>query len=466
MTVHVFIGPTLSAADVLAVADRAATDRAVVHRPVRHGDLLALDTGAADTVLIIDGVFHQTAPVRHKEIIDVLARRTRVIGASSMGALRAAELWPYGMEGVGLVFGMYAQGELDSDEEVAVGHLPSGEHRQLTVPLVNVRWTISNAVAGKALAPDDGATLLNAARTLHYTERSWAAIVHTTRRLHPAAAEAAIRLREFAERHPDLSDLKRRDALLALSHCSTPRAAASFPGFTPAWMVPRTMYLDRWRGTYRPAVRDRRTAAVSELDVLRFQQLYAPDFPQRYRRFALTRIAGIPSASTDDGDGRLVRAALEAADQRGISARTLPRSAWSYWLTPWEQREGGPEDRLSTLLVRSFRSAPGAVPFHDAPAELRGTDEAWVASADAVAAADRLNEQMARTGERRSPRHLPLPLVRRHLADTWRVEEPAALTAVARDRGFISLGEAEDAARRFVLLRRARGDRRPEAPAC
>ncbi|MDW6058525.1 TfuA-like protein [Streptomyces sp. FXJ1.4098] len=238
MTVHVFIGPTLSAADVLAVADRA-----VVHRPVRHGDLLALDTGAADTVLIIDGVFHQTAPVRHKEIIDVLARRTRVIGASSMGALRAAELWPYGMEGVGLVFGMYAQGELDSDEEVAVGHLPSGEHRQLTVPLVNVRWTISNAVTGEALAPEDGATLLNAARTLHYTERSWAAIVHTTRRLHPAAAEAAVALREFAERHPGLSDLKRRDALLALSHCATPRTAASFPGSRlPGWCRARCIW--------------------------------------------------------------------------------------------------------------------------------------------------------------------------------------------------------------------------------
>ncbi|NUP39767.1 MAG: hypothetical protein HOY76_22845, partial [Streptomyces sp.] len=70
------------------------------------------------------------------------------------------------------------------------------------------------------------------------------------------------------------------------------------------------------------------------------------------------------------------------------------------------------------------------------------------------------------TGERRTPRHLPPPLVRRHLADTWGVEEPAALTAVARDRGFVSLREAEDAARRFVTLRRARGDRRPEAPAC
>ncbi|MEU1662990.1 TfuA-like protein [Streptomyces sparsogenes] len=455
MTTHVFIGPTLSAEEVLA-----AVDHAVVHGPVRHGDLLALDTGAADTVLIVDGVFHQTAPVRHKEITDTLARGTRVIGASSMGALRAAELWPYGMEGVGLVFGMYARGDLDADEEVAVGHLPSGAHRQLTVPLVNVRWTISNAVTERALDPGHGVALLEAARALHYTERTWGAIVHTTRRLRPASAGAAEALRDFARRRPDLSDVKRRDALLALSHCAAARRPASSPGRTPAWMVPRTMYLERWRGLHRAAVRDRHPAGVSELDVLRFQQLYAPDFPERYRRFALTRIAGAPSDLAGSG---LDRAALEAAGRRGITAARLPRTAWSYWLTPDEQRVGGPEHRLVKLLVRSFRSAPGAAPFHDAPAELRGTKEAWAASADAVAAADHLNARMAGTGERRTPRHLPRALVRRHLVDAWGVDGPAALTALARDRGFISLEEAEDAARRFVLLRRTSGNQRPAA---
>ncbi|HLL37236.1 MAG TPA: TfuA-like protein [Streptomyces sp.] len=450
MTTHVFVGPTLSAEEVLAELPAA-----VVHGPVRHGDLLALEAGADDTVVVIDGVFHQTAPVRHKEITDVLARGARVIGASSMGALRAAELWPYGMEGVGLVFGMYVQGTLDADDEVAVGHLPSGDHRQLTVPLVNVRWSISNAVAQEVLDEEHGAEVLAAARSVHYTERSWGAVAHAAGRRSPVAGEAAVALRRFAERHPASSDLTRRDALLALSHCSTPRPASTpTTGWsTPAWMVPKTMYLERWRGTFRPAVPGSGPGAISELDVLRFQQLYAPGFPARYRRFALTRIAGPLLASEDRG---LVHAALKAAAGRGITAQGVPRDAWTYWLTPGELREGSAESRLLKLLVRSFRSVPGAAPFHDAPEELRDTDTAWKSSADAVSAADRLNQQMARTGERRTPRHLPHAVVRRHLADVWRVEEQAELEAAARDRGFLSLAEAEEAARRFVLLHRAR----------
>ncbi|WP_328436764.1 TfuA-like protein [Streptomyces sp. NBC_00444] len=450
MTTHVFIGSTLSTHEVLAEVPRA-----VVHRPARHGDLLALDVGTADTVLIVDGVYHQTAPVRHKEIIDAMARGARVVGASSMGALRAAELWPYGMEGVGLVFGMYARGTLDADDEVAVDHLPSGDHWQLTIPLVNVRWAVSNAVAEAVLTEEQGAELLEAARSLHYTERSWGAIEHTARRVSPSSAEAAVALQRFSEGHPEASDLKRRDALLALSHCSVPRKRASpFSHATAAWMVPRTMYLERWRGTFRPAASDRHAVSVCELDVLRFQQLYAPDFPTRYRRFALARVAGPLLASEDRG---LVHAALKAAAERGITGDKVPQSAWAHWLTHEELRDGSAERRLLKLLVRSFRSAPGAAPFHDAPSELRGADAAWTSSTDAVAAAHRLNRQMASTGERRTPGNLPHALIRRHLVDTWHVEQPTELEAAARDRGFVSLAEAEDAARKFVMLHRERG---------
>ncbi|WP_432194930.1 TfuA-like protein [Streptomyces sp. bgisy027] len=449
MTTHVFIGPTLSAQEALA-----AVPGAVVHGPVRHGDLLSLDAGADDNVVIIDGVLHPTAPVRHKEITDALAAGARVIGAAGMGALRAAELWPYGMEGVGLVFGMYAQGILDADDEVTAGHPPSGDHRQPTVPLVNIRWTVSSAVAEEVLSAELGSQLLETARSLHCAERTWRAIEHAARRLSPQAAEAAVALGEFAERHPESSDLKRRDALLALAHSSAPRLpSAPSAGATPAWMVPRTMYLERWRGAFRPAVRDAGPGSVAELDVLRFQQLYAPDFAIRYRRFALARIAGALAMSQDRG---LVHAALKAAAERGVTAAKVPQAAWAYWLTPDELRETSAERRLLKLLVRSFRSSPGAAPFHDAPAELRDSAAAWRSSAEAVTAADRLNRQMARTGERGTPQHLPRAVVRRHLADTWRAQGTPELEAVARDRGFVSLAEAEGSARRFVLLHRAR----------
>ncbi|GHF53540.1 hypothetical protein GCM10010218_38790 [Streptomyces mashuensis] len=453
MTIHVFLGPTLSPDEA-----RQAVPGAVVHPPIRHGDLLALQPGPGDTVVVIDGVFHQTAPVRHKEITDALRRGARVIGASSMGALRAAELWQCGMEGVGLVFGMYARGDLDADDEVAVGHLPSGDHRALTVPLVNIRWTIANAVAEDALTAGDGEVLLEVARSLHYTQRSWGALAHTARRTHPEAADAAVALRAFAERRPDLSDLKRRDALLALAHAREPRAGGPVPAAIPASLVPRTMYLERWRALHRPATGpDGQAADVGELDQLRFQQLYAADFPERYRRFALRRIAGGGAGNADaasmDGTA-LADAALKAAEGRGITAGRLPAHAWASWLTTEERASGDARSRLLTLLVRSFRVGPGAAPFNDVPAELRDEDRAWALSADAVAAADRFNAQMARTGSRRTPRDLPGALVRRHLAEAWAATGPDGLAAAAHDRGFFSLEEAEEAARRFVLLHR------------
>src|SRR5688572_32760283 len=54
----------------------------------------------------------------------------RVFGAASMGALRAAELQPFGMIGVGQVFQAYRRGHLTDDDEVAVAHGParSEEH--------------------------------------------------------------------------------------------------------------------------------------------------------------------------------------------------------------------------------------------------------------------------------------------------------------------------------------------------
>ena len=50
--VHVYCGPTISAAAAAALVPGAA-----VHPPVRHGDLLRLDPVPGMTVVIIDGVF-------------------------------------------------------------------------------------------------------------------------------------------------------------------------------------------------------------------------------------------------------------------------------------------------------------------------------------------------------------------------------------------------------------------------
>src|SRR4051794_30849116 len=138
---YVYIGPSLPADEV-----RVLLPGARILPPVRHGDLLALDARRGDRVLIIDGFFLHVAPVRHREILHLLDRGVMVAGASSMGALRAAELWRFGMRGVGEVFRLYRDGVVTGDDEVAIVHGPAEEgHRALSEPLVNIRVALRTA---------------------------------------------------------------------------------------------------------------------------------------------------------------------------------------------------------------------------------------------------------------------------------------------------------------------------------
>jgi hypothetical protein len=92
--------------------------------PAGQGDILKdVITIAPRQIVLIDGVFHQSLAVWHKEIVYALLAQTIVIGAASMGALRAAEMHRYGAVGIGRVFEMYRDGEED-DSLVAMSFEP------------------------------------------------------------------------------------------------------------------------------------------------------------------------------------------------------------------------------------------------------------------------------------------------------------------------------------------------------
>ena len=95
---------------------RAILPDAIFAPPIERGDIIAdIDEGVT-SVLILDGVFHQALSVCPSEIMDALRRGIRVFGASSMGALRAAELEPYGMVGVGEIFEYIRSAEAFRDD--------------------------------------------------------------------------------------------------------------------------------------------------------------------------------------------------------------------------------------------------------------------------------------------------------------------------------------------------------------
>ena len=79
--------------------------------PAKQGDICrAVQERGPDAVALIDGYFEQVPAVWHKEILWAMKLGVQVYGASSMGALRAAELQQFGMIGVGKIFEAYVSG--------------------------------------------------------------------------------------------------------------------------------------------------------------------------------------------------------------------------------------------------------------------------------------------------------------------------------------------------------------------
>ncbi len=166
-------------------------------------------------MVLIDGLFDEQPSIRHKELLELIARGIFVVGGASMGALRAAELRPFGMIGVGRVFEGYARGYLVGDDEVAVLHGPEDwGWGALTEPLVNVRATLLHAIRQFAIDAEAARLVLNTAMRIFYKERTWPSILSGMEASgHPGAARGRA-LRDWLP--GGRVDLKRRDALACL----------------------------------------------------------------------------------------------------------------------------------------------------------------------------------------------------------------------------------------------------------
>jgi len=168
MRIVVFAGPSLPG------ASRAHFEGIEWRPPAEAGDLLRLDLSAGLTICLIDGYFDHRPAVRHKEILLALSKGVRVVGASSMGALRAAEMAAFGMERAGAIARAYVTGRLTGDDEVALVHGPAEwDWRPLSIPLVEVRATLCSLVRRRAIAVADARRLVAAARAVHYADRTW-----------------------------------------------------------------------------------------------------------------------------------------------------------------------------------------------------------------------------------------------------------------------------------------------------
>jgi hypothetical protein len=203
----VFLGPSLE-------REAAETILAAEYRPpAKRGDLLRAVQDGAGIIGLIDGVFHQESAVAHREILTAIKRGVTVVGSSSMGALRAAEMDTLGMTGIGEVYRMYKSGELVSDDEVALVFDPE-TGLTLSEPLVNIRFTLVEAERQGIISAQDHPALLAAAQSVFYPQRTYGRIVAKA----GAKIDQKTRERFLAWVNLHAVDQKRKDAVAALEY--------------------------------------------------------------------------------------------------------------------------------------------------------------------------------------------------------------------------------------------------------
>ena len=99
---------------------------------------------SVDRIIIIDGLFYAQRAVWQRDILKAIQNGIKVYGASSMGALRAAELFQYGMKGYGWIYKQYVQGRIHGDDEVSIIYNIVGDRViPITYSLVSLRYLLA-----------------------------------------------------------------------------------------------------------------------------------------------------------------------------------------------------------------------------------------------------------------------------------------------------------------------------------
>jgi hypothetical protein len=205
----IFVGPSLHR-DLSFL--RRRQDDIVWAGPARCGDIARAARSGVTAIALVDGLFDQSAAPWHKEILYALSLGLPVAGGASMGALRAAECAAFGMTGIGTIYKRYATGEIVDDAEVAQLHAPEElNYLPLTEPMVNVQPTLSLLDRQGAVSGATVTTLCQAARQIHYSERTYAEMIRRSADLNSAEAQAA-----GAWLQTNAIDQKRLDALEVL----------------------------------------------------------------------------------------------------------------------------------------------------------------------------------------------------------------------------------------------------------
>ncbi|MFF4542108.1 TfuA domain-containing protein [Streptomyces aureus] len=228
----------------------------------------------------MDGIYHHRLALRHKEILDALARGVAVLGAASIGALRAAELDEFGMIGVGRVYDWYRSGVFDGDDAVSVAHGETRSPAGINVPLVNLHTAVMAACAAGVLRQEAGRTLLARLEREYYPLRTRERILTLVKECGETPFADWYGRQLVSD--PDAFDQKRVDALEA---CALAERLDKRPRPEDRWTTGGTGGRD-WATEYHRRWRNRFATAVPDLHHrVAYQQVFNTEFPDVWWNF-------------------------------------------------------------------------------------------------------------------------------------------------------------------------------------
>jgi len=219
----VFVGPTRL---------QSIPDGVDVFAPAALGSIFRATQAGYRVICLIDGHFGNVPSVWHKEILFALKRGAVICGASSIGALRAAELHGFGMRGFGFVYRAFRRGVLLDDDEVCVVHSPPElGFAPLSEAMVNIRCSLRRMRQRGELNRPAETRIAAALKALHFSKRTFVEIRNAFNAEFGNAGQARF------ERYQSVKiDIKSLDAEAMLRGALSPSLASG----QHAWEFPAT----------------------------------------------------------------------------------------------------------------------------------------------------------------------------------------------------------------------------------
>lgn len=211
----VYLGPTLRREEASKILDADYRD------PAKKGDFLRLSHTSDEKKYVgfIDGVFLHDYPPSPIEVYHLATRKNiELIGASSLGALRAVELEKFGMKGIGKIFQLFKSGIINADDEVAVTFVRDKNILQ-SEAMIDIRFNLFLAYKKGIITKHTKKRFVKIAKNIYFPFRNYEDIIKLAQKQYPSIHDELENFRDYILKNRD--SLKARDAIKLLKYLKT-----------------------------------------------------------------------------------------------------------------------------------------------------------------------------------------------------------------------------------------------------